>query len=187
MGSAERRERVEQVLGSLRQGVTQIFDTALSVDEPAGTNAEWDALRAHYGVAPITDPEREQVRAAQKPTRGAALMEVSQTVKSLCVWARREAKRIDIDIIDDPPEMRVLHARLVGLVDRVDNEIGSAYRAAVLPARQGMFGNVLMHHDPNAPKPKWHKSQAAAFKCKNCGAPKLSKSDTECAFCGQPL
>lgn len=187
MGSAERRQRVEQVSQSLSDGITQIFDTAMSVDDPAGTNAEWDALRAHYGVDAISDEEREQVRAAQRPTRGAALMELSQTVKSLCFWARREAKRIDVDIIDDPPELRVLHARLVSLVDRVDDELDAAYRAAVLPARQGMFGNVLKHHDPNAPKPKWHKSQAMTFKCKNCGAPKLSKSDTECPFCGKPL
>jgi hypothetical protein len=187
VGSAERRQRVEQVTKTLREGITQIFDTAMSVDDPAGTNAEWDALRNHYGVAAISDAEREQVRAAQSPTRGAALMELSQTVKSLCTWARRETKRIDIDIIDDPPELRVMHQRLVGLVDRVDDELGSAYRAAVLPARKGMFGNVLIHHDASAPKPKWHKSQTLVFKCKNCGAPKLSKTDTECPFCGRPL
>jgi hypothetical protein len=114
-------------------------------------------------------------------------MELSQTVKSLCKWARRETKRIDVDIIDDPPEFRIAHARLVSLVDRVDSELDMAYRAAVLPARAGMFGNVLAHHDANAKKPKWHKSQTMAFKCKNCGAPKLSKTDTQCPFCGQAL
>ena len=187
MGTAERAQKVDYLTTTLRNGVTQIFDTAMSVDEPAGTSAEWDALRTHYGVAAISDDERQQVITAQNPTRGAALMELSQTIKSLCFWARREARRVDVSIIDDPPELRVAHNRLISLVDRVDEEMDAAYRAAVLPARTGMFGNVLNHHDPNAPKPKWHKSQAQAFKCKNCGAPKLSKTDTECPFCGSAL
>lgn len=187
MGTAERAQRVDFLTTTLRDGITQIFDTAIAVDDPAGTSPEWDALRTHYGVSAISDEERAQVRAAQNPTRGAALMELSQTVKSLIFWTRREGKRCDPDIIDDPPELRVAHARLMGLVDRVDGELDMAYRAAVLPARGGMFANALAHHDANAPKPKWHKSQAMAFKCKNCGAPKLSKSDTECPFCGNPL
>jgi hypothetical protein len=183
--AAKRREQVEYITTTLRQGITQIFDTAIAVDEPAGTNPEWDALRDHYGVTAIDETERDEIRAATKPTRGAALMELSQTVKSLVFWARRETKRVDV--WDDSPETKVLHARLEGLVDRVDDELERAYRGAVLPARGGMFGNVMAHHDASAPKPKWHKSQALVFKCKNCGAPKLSKTDTECPFCSNPL
>ncbi len=188
MGTTERRKQVEYLHVTLRDGITQIFDTAYGVDAPAGSSPEWDALCAHYGVSPISDVDRQGVRDHQRPTRGATLIEFKEVVRSLCVWTRRETRRVDVDIIDDPADLRVLHERLLRLVDRVQGELDIAYRGAVLPARVGgMFGNVLKHHDENAPAKKWEKSSAVAFKCKNCGAPKLSKTDTECPFCGSAL
>lgn len=173
---------------TLRDGITQIFDTAFGVEEPAGSSAEWDALRLHYGAASISDEDRQGVREHQRPTRGAPLIEFKDVVRSLCLWTRRETRRVDVDIIDDPPELRILHERLLRLVDRVQGELDTAYRGAVLPARVGgMFGNVMKHHDANGPAKRWEKGSAVAFKCKNCGAPKLSKADTECAFCGGAL
>lgn len=178
---------MDEIHASLTREITQVFDAAFAVEEPAGTSPDWDSLLERYGVSSIAEQERGEIRAHQKPTRGAPVMELREVARSLCFRARREAKRVRVDIIDDPPELRVLHGRLLGLVDRVEKELDLAYRGAVLPARGGMFANVLAHHDASARKPHWASGVAVAFKCKNCGAPKLTKSDTECPFCGRSL
>lgn len=186
MKSEERRAALTELHAALTRGVTQIFDTAYGVDEPAGVTPEWLSLLAYYGVSPISEAERVEVRAAQRPERGAALMEVSQLVAILAKWARREAKRIDVDIIDDPSEVQIMHERLVRLADRVANELDIAYRGAVLPKRKGMFANATAHHDPKH-NAGWVKPLAHAFKCQTCGAPRLKAGEDTCPFCGNPM
>jgi hypothetical protein len=77
--------------------------------------------------------------------------------------------------------------RLDRLIDRIENELSVSYRAEVLPKRQGMFGNVMMHHDPNQKAGKWDKARAHVFKCKTCGGPRLKASDTICPYCDNPM
>ena len=92
-----------------------------------------------------------------------------------------------IDTWDDPPDVKILGERMVRLVDRIDAELDVAYRGAVLPKRQGMFGNVKMHVDPSAGPGKWDSVRAMTFKCKTCGGPRLKAGETICPFCDNPM
>jgi hypothetical protein len=185
MSSEARRAALTELHAAITRGVTQLFDTAVAIEEPVGLSEEWLSLLGYYGVAPISEQERVEVRAAQRPERGAALMELSQMVVILSKWARREVKRIDVDIIDDPSDVQIMHERLLRLTDRIANELDIAYRQAVLPKRQGMFANATAHHDPS--QKSWTKANAHAFKCRTCGAPRLKAGEDTCPFCGNPM
>lgn len=178
-------ERVETLGAQLRGAIAQAFDCAIAIDEGAGTSPEWLALCAHWRVPAVSEQEREEIRAAQKPERGAPVMELGAVIEAIVRFTRLEAKRIDT--WEDPHEIRVAHDKLSRLVDRIADELVTSYRNLVLPPRRGMFGNVLVHHDPAAKKSAWEKAHAHAMRCRHCGAPRLRDADLTCAFCDQPM
>ncbi len=178
-------ERVETLGAQLKTAIAQVFDCAITIEEGAGTSHQWQALCAHWGVHSVSEQEREEIRVAQKPERGAPVMEVGAVIEAIVKWARIEAKRIDT--WDDPHEVRVAHEKLSRLVDRIADELGASYRNLVLPPRRGMFGNVLAHHDAAAKKNAWEKAHAHTMRCRHCGAPRLRDADLTCAFCDQSM
>jgi len=180
----DKRAQLTHLQGELNRGIRQIFDTALSVEEGAGVTPEWQALCAHYGVSLVSDEERTQIRAAQRPELGAAVMEFQQVVDKLVRWLRIQTKQVDV--WDAPDDVERTHEKLLRLLDRISNELGTAYRGTVLPKPKGMFGNALMHHDPNA-KSSWDKARAHSLRCTNCGAPRLKTTDLICAFCDKQM
>jgi hypothetical protein len=178
------RARLEQLREDLTRGIRQIFFTAMAVEEPAGRSEEWAALCAHYGVALVSDAERDQIRAAQKPLRGAPVMEFRAVVERLARWMRVETKKVNV--FDAPSDVERMHDKMLLLLDRIERELVTSYSGEVLPKRQGMFGNVMAHHDPNK-KPVWDSSRAHALTCRHCGAPRLKAGDLVCAFCDRNM
>lgn len=176
-------ERIDEVWIRFRAEVAEAFGRAYEVEEPAGTSVAWDELLARNGVSPIGPEERAQVRAAQRPLRGAPALELFPVVQRICKEHRIALKRIDTWDAGSGVEFK--HRSLLSLIERTEKELLDAYRNAVLPKRQGMFGNVFA---AGAPQPSAFKAaSASALTCQWCGAPRLSDKDFQCAFCGQQM
>ncbi|MEM9193597.1 MAG: hypothetical protein AAGF12_30765 [Myxococcota bacterium] len=182
-GLVRRLQEIAALREDLRRKTAEAFDTAFSVAEGAGVSPEWAAVCQRYGVMLVSDEERLQIRAAQRPERGAAVLEFSQVVEELVRSVRIPLKKIDN--FDCPNQVEVEYDKLMNLLRQVKDELVTAYRGAVLPQRKGMFGNVMMHHDPSK-SPKLG-GTAHALRCRNCGAPRLNKTDFICAFCGAQM
>lgn len=169
--------------GWFRAGISRAFDLAYSIEEGAGSSPDWIAAMAHFEVTPISEEERAQVRAAQNPLRGAPVPEFREVVVTIVKQARSSLRKVKT--FDAPTEVEILHTRLVRLFERSEGELTDAYRRAVLPARKGMFANV-MAHQAEAPK-NWMSPSAHALRCRHCGAPRLNEKDFVCAFCDQQM
>jgi hypothetical protein len=176
-------EQLDGIWVQFRAAITEAFSTAYAVDSPAGVSPEWEALCARYGVALLPDEERQQVLAAQKPLRGAAAMELLAVVKDLCREHRIAVKAIDVWDTGSATEHK--HQALLNLIERTERELLDAYRGAVLPKRQGMFGNLFAAGAPQAPAQV--APAAYTLSCRWCGAPRLSDQDFTCAYCGQQM
>src|SRR5690606_30536075 len=120
-------------------------------------------------------------RRLQQPLRGAPVMELSQMIASLVAQGRRSLHAVPLD---GSPAAESALEQLRMLLDRTEREAVEAYKRAVLPKRQGMFGNVLAHHKagPAATAPGAH-----IFCCRTCGAPRLTERDFNCPFCGNHM
>jgi rubrerythrin len=165
------------------QNMAAIFREALAIDEPAGHSPAWQQACAYHQVPLMSDEEREQVRRLQKPIRGAAVMELSQMVSSVVRQARSSLHAVPND---GSQEAETALDQLRQLLDRSEQQSVDAYKRAVLPKRKGMFGNVLAHHDDDAPAamatPSTH-----TLCCRTCGAPRLNDQDFNCPFCGNHM
>ena len=183
MTQGTRAERLFELDVWLCAAVARAFDLAYAIEEPAGTSDEWEAGLSYFGLLKISDKEREEIRAAQKPIRGAPVLEFRNMVVAIVEKSRASLRQITA--FDAPTDVEILHTRLTRKLERTENELTEAYRRAVLPQRKGMFGNVFAHHDEG------QKSQASAvahaLRCKHCGAPRLRDSDFTCAFCEEPM
>lgn len=175
------RGRVTRLQRMLGEEVARAFDAAYDIEEPAGSSEAWHATCARWGVAPIGEVERAEVRSALRPLRGAAIPEVQAVAEELAREVRVEARRVST--FDVPRDVEAAHEKLLRACDRMPADVVAAYRAAVLPKRQGMFGNVMKHHDP-AQKSRYESPTAHAMRCTTCGAPRLSAQGFECEFCG---
>lgn len=176
-------DQIDEVWIRFRIDVAEAFRTAYEVEEPAGVSMAWQALLARHGQAPIPDEERAQVKAAQRPLRGAAAVELFGITKALCREHRIALKRINVWDAGNAVEHK--HQSLLNLIERTEGELLGAYRNAVLPKRQGMFGNVFATGTPQASR---HTApSASALTCGGCGAPRLSDKDFMCAYCGQQM
>lgn len=176
-------EQLDRIWIEFRTAVGEAFRLAYAVDQPAGVTPEWAALCARYGAAHISDEDRQQVLAAQKPLRGAAAMELFAVIKEICRAHRIATKHIDTWDAGNKAEWK--QQALLNLIERTDNELLSAYRNAVLPKRQGMFGNIFAAGAPQAPAAV--APSASTLSCRSCGAPRLSDKDFTCAYCGQQM
>ena len=173
-------EQIDGIWVRFRERIAQAFDAAHGVEEPAGTSDAWQAQLAGSGVEPISDTERQQVLAAQRPLRGAPAMELVEVIKVICRAHRIELKKVDT--WDAPGVADARHGALMNLIDRTDKEVLTAYRNAVLPKPTGMFGNVFA--STSTPATAHQSASAAAISCEACGGPRLSPSDYSCAYCG---
>ena len=173
-------------LHSLRHWLTSslaaVFREALAIEQPAGSSPGWLAACQYHRIAPIDEAERETIRRGQKPLRGAPVMELSQMVTSVVRQARQTLHAVPS--YGSPAGESALEQLRI-LLDRVDREVVEAYKLAVLPKRQGMFGNVLAHHQESS-TPSAAPS-AHVFTCRTCGAPRLSPRDFNCPFCGNHM
>jgi hypothetical protein len=176
-------EQLDQIWVQFRTAVAEAFRTAHEVEQPAGVTPQWQALCARYGVALLPDEERQQVLSAQRPLRGAAAMELHGVIKELCREHRIATKAIDA--WDAGSDVEYKHQALLNLIERTERELLDAYRGAVLPKRQGMFGNLFAAGAPQAAAPV--KAGAYTLSCRWCGAPRLSDKDFTCAYCGQQM
>lgn len=168
--------------GWLAQNAAAIFREALAIDEPAGSSPGWQAACQYHGVPISSDQERGEIRRLQQPLRGAPVMELSQMVASLVRQARRSLHAVPHD---GSPAVESTLEQLRMLLDRTEREAVEAYKRAVLPKRQGMFGNVLAHHQAGATATA--APSAHIFCCRTCGAPRLAERDFNCPFCGNHM
>jgi hypothetical protein len=173
-------EQIDAIWVRFREQIAEAYKAAYEVDEPAGNSPAWQALCARCGVEHISDTERAQVIAAQKPLRGAPAMELVAVVKVLCRENRIRLKKVDTWDASNVADAR--HGALMNLIDRTDKELLSAYRGEVLPKPTGMFGNVFA--TPSTTASSHQASTASAITCKACGGPRLSPNDYTCAYCG---
>lgn len=164
----------------LAQSLAAIFREAFAIEQPAGSSPNWLQACQFHGVPPLSDAERDEVRRAQSPLRGAPVMELSQMVGSVLRQARRSLHAVPPD---DSPAAESAHEKLRMLLDRSEREVVDAYKRAVLPKRQGMFANVRAHHVAGAS----FAGGSHTLCCGNCGAPRLAERDFNCPFCGNHM
>ncbi len=173
-------------LESLRQWLSHslaaIFREAIAIEQPAGSSPTWLQACQFHGVPPLSDAERDEVRRAQSPLRGAPVMELSQMVTSVVRQAHQSLRAV---VRDDSPAVESALEKLKMLLDRTEREAVDAYKRAVLPKRQGMFANVLAHHDAGASTA--FSGGAHTLLCGTCGAPRLNDRDFNCPFCGNHM
>ena len=165
----------------LQGAVGELWESAWGVEEPAGTNPRWEATRARWSVEAIDETERTQIRSAQRPTRGAPAMEVHRVALAIVREGRRRVK--PLDPWEAPATARARHARLLRAFDRLERDLSSAWRTAVVPAPTGMFGNVFA----SLGQPTAQSAQSTVVRCPGCGAPRLVPADAHCAFCESPF
>ena len=179
-----RLQHLEQIRQWFVLTISRVFQDATAIEEGAGGSPAWSQDCATFEVRLLSDEERQQVRAAQRPLRGAPVMELHGVVTELARRAR--VALAAVDLYDASPEEESLQERTLLLVERTERDLITAYKKAVLPKRQGgMFGNVMANHNPGAAAgtgPRAH-----SLLCMHCGAPRLSDQDFECPYCGQHM
>lgn len=176
--------QIDAIWIQFRADIGQAFNAAYAVEEPAGVTPDWQAMCQHWGVAHISDDERQQVRAAQKPLRGASAIEFLGVVKAIVKTHRIATKKLDS--WDAHSTIEAKHTRLRSLLDRTDNELITAYKTAVLPKPGGMFAHAMAGAGAG-PKPAQTGPTTSTLSCRGCGAPRLSTTDLICAYCDQQL
>jgi len=176
--------QIDAIWVQLRSDVGQAFDAAYAVTDPAGLDPAWQTTCQRWGVAHISDEERQQVRAAQKPLRGASAIEFLGVVKAIVKTHRIATKRLDT--WDAHSAIEAKHSRLSSLLDRTDSELITAYKGAVLPKPGGMFAHAMAGAATGS-KPAQAGPTTSTLRCRGCGAPRLSTADLICAYCDQRL
>ncbi len=176
-------ERIDEVQSELRALVTEAFDVAYAIEEPAGTSDAWDAICARFAIERLEPSQRPGVLATQRPHRGAPVFELHNVAKTIEAQSRRALKKIDV--WDAPGPVERAHESLRRFIERMPDELLSAYKKAVLPERKGMFANVLTHQTAGKGQPTG--GSAHALRCTTCGAPRLDAESFECGFCGNDM
>lgn len=171
---------LDQLHGWLARAIGAAFCEAVAVAEPAGSSPAWARACAEHGVPVISEQARAEVRRAQRPLRGAPVMELAQVVTAIVRAARARLEHIWVA----SPAETSRRDKLRLLLDRADREVIEAYKRVVLPRRAGMFANVLAHHGgaPAAAAPS-----ADVLLCQTCGGPRLGERDLVCGFCGNHM
>lgn len=175
-------ERLQQVRAWFAHSVGETFREALAIAEPAGSSPAWAALCERAGVALCSDTDRQQIRAGQRPSRGAPLMEFQQVITAIVQRARYELASLR-NVMNDEADR--LYDQIRRAVEEAEADTLKAYRAAVLPKRAGgMFANATAHA---ASQSYATAPSNTALTCKSCGAPQLEAGAFECKYCGNRM
>jgi hypothetical protein len=178
----ETEQALQRLSGFLGSSLGEVYASASAVDEPAGSSPSWDMVRAKWGVTPLSEEERTQIRAGTRPTRGAPVMEVQAVVSAIVARARYELGAVRTAAYHYDLDRPFDHLRRA--VEEGENDVMSAYRTLVLPKRGGMFANATAHAS-GAPKPQG--AASAVLLCRTCGAPQLKAEDFMCKYCGNRM
>ncbi len=175
-------DRLQQVRSWFAHSIGEAFREALAIAEPAGTSPAWSALCQRAGVELCSDADRAQIRAGQRPTRGAPLMEFQGVVTAIVQRARYELASLRNHMNDTADK---LYGQISRAVEEAEADTLKAYRAAVLPKRAGgMFANATAHA---ATQSYATAPSSTALTCKSCGAPQLQAGAFECKYCGNRM
>jgi hypothetical protein len=178
-----RFERIRNDGAALQRFLAETFDTAYAIEEPAGSSAAWQAICSRWGVRLLPESERDEIRAGQRPLRGAPILEVREVVVAVVFAARHSLRTIDA-FSDDAADAE--KDRLLRITQRAEGELVDAYSRAVLPKRKSMFANATAHVTPGGASAV-PAVAAHSLRCRHCGAPRFSDKDFECVFCGQQM
>jgi len=178
-----RLERIRFDGEALQRFLAAAFDAAYAIEEPAGSSDIWAAVCARWGVRLLPETEREQIRAGQRPLRGAPILELREVVVAVVFAARHSLRTVDT-FNDDAADAE--KDRMLRITQRAESELVEAYSRAVLPKRKGMFANATAHVQAGA-APLMPAVAAHSLRCRHCGAPRFSDKDFECVFCGQQM
>ena len=183
---SQRAQQITALRGDFTRSIAEAFDAACAIEQPAGTSSAWEAICARYQVALSSSQEREQIRAAQRPTRGAPIMELRDVVVAICKQVRPQLKRLDATL--GSPEERRVWNELYRLIDRAERELVNLYKRHVLPPTTGgLFANVLAHAGTTGSAAA-SKGSANLLRCRHCGAPRMNENnDFMCEFCEQHM
>ena len=174
--------RLEQVRNWFAHSIGEAFREATAIAEPAGSSPPWSLICQRAGVPLISSDERQQVRNAQNPTRGAPLMEFQAVITAIVQRTRQELVSLR-NVMNDDAEK--LYTAIHRAVEEAEADTLKAYRAAVLPKRAGgMFANATAH----AATQSYSTAPATtALTCKSCGAPQLQAGAFDCKYCGNKM
>ncbi len=120
------QQHLEELHDWFSRSISSAYRQAWSVEEPAGVAPEWREICTSFEVTPISDEEREQVRRAQRPHRGAAVMEVAQVISAIVDQAKVSLGHVDPTGVS--PELASVHDKLRRLIERTEREVVEAHR-----------------------------------------------------------
>jgi hypothetical protein len=182
MSAQETSQALDRLRGLFGASLGEAYAVAFAVEEPAGRSPQWDAVCKKWGVTQIGDEERAQIRAATRPTRGAAVMELQLVVSAIV-----QRGRYELGALRTPAyhyDLDRSYENVQRLVEGAEQEVMSGYKTTVLPKRGGMFANVAAHA-AGAQKPMG--AASAGLLCRTCGAPQLQAEDFNCKYCGNRM
>ena len=175
-------EHLQQVRAWFAHSIGEAFREAMAIVEPAGSSPTWVAICERANVPLCSVSDREQIRAGQRPSRGAPLMEFQSVITAIVQRARHQLASLR-NVMND--EADKLHGQIHRAVEDAEADTLKAYRAAVLPKKAGgMFANATAHASrvsyPTAPG-------VSTLTCKSCGAPQLEAGAFDCKYCGNKM
>lgn len=175
-------DHLQQVRAWFAHSIGEAFREAMAIVEPAGSSDTWAAVCARAGVPLCSLAERDQIRAGQRPTRGAPLMEFQAVVTAIVQRARLQLVQLRNHMNDEADK---LYGQIHRAVEDAEADTLKAYRASVLPKKAGgMFANATAHASrvsyPTAPS-------VTSLTCKSCGAPQLEAGALDCKYCGNKM
>lgn len=182
--------QAEALDATLTQHVSAIHGAAAAA--PAGGGAAWDALLAHYGIAPLGPQERTMIVQGMRLSRGAVPAEVRVVLQGLQAWAGQQLSALGAD-----PSAGALRQRVAELVDRetsaYERMLGIAppppmeqAPAPVAPSLSSIFANA-QQTSKEVPWAGQKYKVVATLTCVYCGGPQEQPMDFMCRYCRRPI
>lgn len=171
---------------ALTQHVAAILNAAWAC--PPGGNRAWDAVLAHYGVAPDPPVERVTLACNLRMQRGAIPSEVGRALEAVARWAHGQltAMTSSLPYAAGDPGFAALGARIQGLVWNEKKR----YEDAVVPPTQPSVGSIFSNASSTAAETPWANVKiepSNVLVCWSCGAPQEKQMSFVCKYCSQPL
>jgi hypothetical protein len=185
----ENLDGLQQWLGST---VGSVLHTALAVEEPSGTSAEWQSILKAFEVPAMPGDERARVRTISPTQRGVPVQEVYDVLVVVVKRAGAALENLRIMMLDmdiDDPESDAQERqfdRLRSLADRLVNDTMNKYKSVVMPKRSMFALAKAAAAKKDAPMGKVQ-STAFVLTCRYCGAPRINDKELVCDFCDTKL